>query len=77
MQAMANTSVKVINTARFTTDRGGTVMNALQERFAGVWLIVGIGIGTALGVATGFDAIGLALGAVGGIVAGAVMGQRR
>ena len=52
-------------------------MNALQERFAGVWLIVGIGSGTALGVATGFDAIGLALGALGGIVAGAVMGQRR
>lgn len=52
-------------------------MNALQERFAGVWLIVGIGVGTVLGVATGFDAIGLALGAIGGIVAGAVMGQRR
>ena len=39
-------------------------MNALQQRFAGLWLVVGIGAGIALGVATGFDAVGLALGAV-------------
>jgi len=52
-------------------------MNALQQRFAGLWLVVGIGAGTALGVVTGFDAVGLALGAVGGIVAGVIVGQRR
>ena len=52
-------------------------MNALQERFSGLWLVVSIGVGTALGVATGYDAIGLALGAVAGIFVGAVIGQRR
>ena len=52
-------------------------MNALQQRFAGGWLIVGIGAGLALGVTTGFDAIGLALGAASGIVAAALIGQRR
>lgn len=52
-------------------------MNALQQRFAGVWLVLGIGAGIALGVATGFDAIGLAVGTVSGIVAAALMGQRR
>ena len=52
-------------------------MNALQERFSGLWLVVGIAVGTALGVWTGYDAIGLALGAVAGIFVGAIMGQRR
>jgi hypothetical protein len=52
-------------------------MNALQQRFAGVWLIVGIGVGTGLGVAIGFGSIGLALGTMGGIVAGALVGHRR
>jgi hypothetical protein len=52
-------------------------MNALQQRFAGVWLIVGIGVGTSLGVAAGFGSIGLAVGTIGGILAGAVMGHRR
>ena len=58
-------------------DGKGFRMNALQQRFAGVWLIVGIGAGTALGVATGFGSIGLALGTLGGIVAGALVGHRR
>ena len=62
--------------ARFTT-RTGVRMNALQQRFAGLWLVVGIGTGISLGVATGFDAVGLALGAVGGIVAGVLGGHRR
>jgi hypothetical protein len=52
-------------------------MNALQQRFAGLWLIVGIGAGIGLGVATGYDAVGLGLGAMGGIVAGILVGQRR
>jgi hypothetical protein len=52
-------------------------MNALYQRFAGSWLVVGILAGTALGVATGFDAVGLALGVVGGIMAATVVGQRR
>jgi hypothetical protein len=52
-------------------------MNAMQERFSGLWLIVGLGGGTALGVATGYDAIGLALGAIVGILAGAIHGSRR
>jgi hypothetical protein len=56
----------------------GTIhMNALQQRFAGLWLIVGIGVGTGVGVATGFGSIGLALGTVSGIVAGALVGHRR
>ena len=53
------------------------LMNALQERFSGLWLVVGIGVGTALGVATGYDAIGLALGVAAGIFVGAVVGNRR
>ena len=52
-------------------------MNALQERFSGLWLVVGIAVGTALGVATGYDAIGLALSAVAGIFVGALVGNRR
>jgi hypothetical protein len=52
-------------------------MNALQERFNGLWLVVGLGLGTALGIATGYDAIGLALGAAAGIFLGALAGNRR
>ena len=52
-------------------------MNGLQQRFAGLWLIVGIGVGTALGVATGFGSIGLALGTLAGMVTGAWVGHRR
>jgi hypothetical protein len=63
--------------ASFTTEMGSPLMNALQERFSGLWLVVGIGVGTALGVATGYDAIGLALGAAAGIFVGAVVGNRR
>jgi hypothetical protein len=51
-------------------------MNALQQRFAGRWLIVGIGAGLVLGLATGFDAVGLALGTALGFGAGALLGQR-
>ena len=52
-------------------------MDALQQSFAGRWLILGIGLGMTFGVASGFDAIGLALGTAGGIVAATMLGQRR
>ena len=52
-------------------------MNAMQERFSGLWLIIGLGGGIALGVVTGYDAIGLALGVVAGILGGAIVGSRR
>lgn len=52
-------------------------MNALQQRFAGLWLIVGIVVGTALGVATGFGSIGLAFGTIAGFFAAALIGHRR
>jgi hypothetical protein len=52
-------------------------MNALQERFNGLWLVVGLAVGTSLGIVTGYDAIGLALGAAAGIFFGATRGSRR
>jgi hypothetical protein len=76
-QAQLTTNIIVISFRYRWTNSGGAGMNALQQRFAGLWLIVGIGVGTAVGVATGFASIGLALGTLGGIVAGALVGHRR